>query len=369
MRINYIQISNILSFKFMREISEAEKVIFDGGLNIIIGENGSGKSTILEVINFFFRRVIYRQFNINIESFERRRDINASERRQILTPINHPNFSNFRLDPNWDSENEEQRIRIEIQLDEIDKQNINNIKQNYEKISNITNEYSIHSSVVSDQKIDTCVIDIVLQRESGSFSINSSDNLEDCGFSYLINYHFFREAILLHNYLNPGEVIPPLFDSFTLISSYRNYSAFQPSVSLGSAPAAQQIHQIRLQDHSRSLNASDSSEPSIFGLVRLQLAERHFGLMARGGSPEEREAEANNAPFIVLINDRLRIVNLRCQIQLSDMRMWHMPSNSTTPAETARSGILIALALARRRLSTWCSRPMAEANSRAASLS
>ena len=44
MRIEYLQISNILSFKYVSDITQAEKVVFDDGLNIIIGENGSGKS-------------------------------------------------------------------------------------------------------------------------------------------------------------------------------------------------------------------------------------------------------------------------------------------------------------------------------------
>ena len=66
MRIDFLQVSNVLSFKFVPDIAEAEKVTFDDGLNIIIGENGAGKSTLLEIINFLFRRVIYRQFNLRV---------------------------------------------------------------------------------------------------------------------------------------------------------------------------------------------------------------------------------------------------------------------------------------------------------------
>lgn len=322
MRIDFIQVSNVLSFKFVADITEAQKIIFDDGLNIIIGENGAGKSTLLEIINFLFRRVIYRQFNLNRDLFDRRRAITVNDRRQVLTPTNEQSFGGFRLEPNWDSEAQEQRIRISLQLDEIDRENIRNIRAHFENITSATSTYSPHAVALTDHQHDTSVVDVVLQREAGTFSVHFPMNAQDFGFTYLADYHFFKEAISLHNYLHPEEAIPPLFESFTLISSYRNYHAFQASISLGSAPAAQQIQQIRSQDYNRSLNASDSNEPPIFGLVRLQVAERHFGMMAEAKSLADREAEANSLPFMTSINERLRIVNLRCQIQLIDMRTW-----------------------------------------------
>ncbi len=322
MKIDYLQVSNILSFKFAPDIAQAQKIVFDNGFNIIIGENGAGKSTVLEIINFLFRRVIYRQFNLNRELFERRRAATVNDRRQVLTPANQQDIGGFRLEPNWDSEGQEQRIRIALQLDDLDKVNILNIRVHFNNIMRTTSMYSPHAVALTDQTHDTCVIDVMLHRETGTFSVSVPMNAQDFGFTYLTDYHFFKEAISLHNYLHPEEAISPLFESFTLISSYRNYHAFQPSISFAAAPAAQQIQQIRSQDYSRSLNASDSNEPPIFGLVRLQVAERHFGLMTEAKSLEEREVEANNVSFIASINERLRIVNLRCQIQLIDMRTW-----------------------------------------------
>lgn len=322
MKIEFIQISNILSFKFISDISEAQKITFDDGLNIIIGENGSGKSTALEVINFLFKRVLYRQFNVNQDLFSRRTQIAANERQQVIQPANQQAFSGFRLDPNWDTEDRPQVIRLSVGLDEIDKKNIENIRKHYADISHAINAYSTHNISDDGKVLDKYVVDITLDRARNRFTTSFHDGNEDFGFKYLAEYHFFKEAISIHNFLNPSSLIPTLYESFTLISSYRNYHAFQPSVSLKDEHPAQQIQKIRSQDFDRSLNASDKNEPPVFALVRLQVAEKHFGLILKDKSDEQCEAEANSLPFIQSINERLKVVNLECKIKLLDHRTW-----------------------------------------------
>ncbi|HMN15577.1 MAG TPA: AAA family ATPase [Bellilinea sp.] len=322
MRIEYLQISNILSFKYVSDIDQAEKVVFDDGLNIIIGENGSGKSTALEVINFLFRRVLYRQYSVNRDLFERRHAITADDKKQVLQPTNQRDFGEFRLEPNWDTEGLEQRIRIAVQLDEVDQGNLVNIRTHFAALTRTIATFSDHSVSDDGNNRGRYVIDVILNRSTRAFSVQQQSDGNDFGFIYLTDYNFFKEAILLHNTLNVGSTIPPLFESFTLISSYRNYHAFQPSISLGSASASQQIQQIRSQDYNRSLNTSDTSEPPIFALVKLQVAERHFGLMPEAKTLDEREQEANDLPFIRSINERLRVVNLRCRIRLLNLQTW-----------------------------------------------
>ncbi|MEQ9146348.1 MAG: AAA family ATPase [Parvibaculaceae bacterium] len=321
MRIEYLQISNILSFKYVADINQAEKIAFDDGLNIIIGENGSGKSTALEVINFLFRRVIYRQYNVNRELFGRRRTITANDMKQVLQPANQNDLGGFRLEPNWDTESQEQRIRIAVQLDEIDQGNLANIRNHFAALTRTIEIFSGHSVSDDGNSQGKYVVDVFLDRSTNSFSVEQSEGA-DFGFAYLTDYNFFKEAVLLHNALNAESAIPQLFESFTLITSYRNYHAFQPSISLSKAPASQQIQQIRSQDYDRSLNASDTNEPPIFALVRLQVAERHFELISGAKTQDECEQEANSLPFIKSINERLRVVNLRCQIRLLDLRTW-----------------------------------------------
>jgi len=80
MIIKELQISNILSFKYFDNILEATKIEFDGDLNIFIGENGSGKSTALEVINFIFKKVLFTQFNVNQDLYSRKSTLTGPDR-------------------------------------------------------------------------------------------------------------------------------------------------------------------------------------------------------------------------------------------------------------------------------------------------
>jgi predicted ATPase len=322
MRIEYLQISNVLSFPYNADVGLAEKIEFDDGLNIIIGENGSGKSTALEVVNFLFRRVIYRQFSFNSDLFGRRSTLTLDNRRQVLQPTNHSSINGFRLDANWDSEDQEQRIRIAVRLDAIDRQNITNIRSYFAELTRTFSSYSNHSVNVDGADRDVYIIDVILNRAANNFSVQLQGEGHDFGFTYLTDYHFFREAISLHNALTRAEPIPPLYESFTLISSYRNYHAFQPSISLSGAPASQQIQDIRNQDFNRSLNATDSNEPPVFALVRLRVAERHFNLVSEAKDLAQCEQEANDLPFVKSVNERLSVINLRCQIKLLDQRTW-----------------------------------------------
>ncbi|MCY4151238.1 MAG: AAA family ATPase [Aestuariivita sp.] len=322
MNIEYLQISNILSFPFHHEVKDTQKIAFDSGLNIIIGENGSDKSTALEILNFLFKRVIYRQYNMNQELFARRHSISADDRRLTLQPTNQDSFSGFRMDPNWDNESDPQRIRICLRLDEIDRTNIEKIRNNFENLNRSAQLYSTHSLIGDGEISESYVVDVNLNRESGRFEVSFPEGNQDFGYQYLSEYHFFKESISIHNWLNLNEPIPQLYESFTLISSYRNYHAFEPSVTLKDSHPAQQIQQIKSQDYDQSINVSDKSEPPIFALVRLQVAECHFNLISRNMSEDECEVEANKLPFIVSINERLKVVNLKCQIKLLDLRTW-----------------------------------------------
>ena len=269
MRINFLQISNFLSFAFEPDLSKAAKIDFYNGFNIVIGENGAGKSTVLEIINFLFRHVLFRQFALNLQPFNRRSLSTVDERRQVLTAVPQQDYSIFRLEPNWDTPNQEQRIRVSLQLDESDTDNITTILSNSETLTSVTRDFSTHGigfTAFTTTRVD---FDVIVQRETRQFIIVNGG--EDFSFSYLVNFEFFKDLIPLHNIIYPQMKITPFSESFAVISSYRNYHAFQPSISVGSSPGPQQLQQIKMQDYGRSMNSGEVGEPPIFSIVRLRV--------------------------------------------------------------------------------------------------
>ena len=322
MKIVSLQLSNILSFKYVDDVGNAERIKFDDDLNIIIGENGSGKSTALEVINFVFKRILFKQYHLNQDLYDQRGSISAEQRRQIILPANNNSFNGFRLDPNWSSEGAPQRIRIEIKLDEIDKNNIRYLQENQNIIYPWGNKYSTRGMIDLSGYGEFYTLDVTLNSQGKTFTVQPHGCSLDFGYDYLTDYNFYKETISLYNLENSDNRINALYESFTLISSYRNYHAFNTSVNLRDQTPATQIQQIRNADYQRSLNANDNSEPTIFTLVRLRVADEHFSRMSEKMSEDEREKAANELSFIIEINKRLRIVNLACKIKLLDLRTW-----------------------------------------------
>lgn len=322
MKIVSLQLSNILSFKYFDDVKNAEKVSFDDDLNIIIGENGSGKSTALEVINFLFRRVLYKQYSLNQDLYDQRSRLDVTQRRQILLPVNNSSYNGFRLDPNWNTEDHQQVIRVVIKLDEIDRKNLQYLQNKKDTLISWIDRYTTRGGNTESTYSEIYTLDITLDRNGQNFSVQTQECLQDSGFDYLTDYNFYKEAIALYNSENPENSIETLYESFTLISSYRNYHTFNISVSLRDNHPATLIQQIRSADYQRSLNVNDNSEPAIFALVRLRVAEKHFELTPQKMSDAECEAAANALPFMKEINQRLRIVNLMCKIKLLDLRTW-----------------------------------------------
>jgi len=322
MKINYIKISNILSFRYHSNIDEASPIKFNKGVNIVIGENGAGKSTALEVVNFLFKQVFLKHYIFNTDMFANRKIIDENNRRNLVKSTELHAYHSFRLEPNWDTENKPQTIRIEIELDDMDVQNITHLRSQETILENTWELYSSFPKIADFSFKRKYTVDVnLLSQKNKSYTINCIDG-EDFGFSYLVNYNFYKQLIEMHNIDNPNQEVDPLNEVFTLIGGYRNYNTFETSILLTKELAPKQLKTINDSSFIKSLNANETTEPPIFKVVRLRVADYHYNLLDEKLSKDEREIRANDLSFIKLINKNLELINLECKIALVDQQSW-----------------------------------------------
>ncbi|MFN7096736.1 MAG: AAA family ATPase, partial [Gammaproteobacteria bacterium] len=318
MKISELLISNILSYPYCENIVEATKINFDDELNIFIGENGSGKSTILEIINFIFKKVLFKQYDTNWELFDKSDSVQVNERKGILSlASSHHSYSEFRLEKNWNTQNEESKIRLTISLDELDKKNITNLIQHMARLKEFAVNYTGFFPELDINYSTQIIIDINLH-EVGNFSVTSSS--EDSGYRYLVNYNVFKKIIELYNVKNE-EKIEPLYETFTLISGYRNYHQFVKTTSLQNDVRVQ-IENINKREYAHGVNMAEEREPKIFEFIKLKIAQKHYDVIMDKKNNEQSEAHANNLPLLKSINKKLKIINLECKIRLVSQRTW-----------------------------------------------
>lgn len=322
MKIKSLQISNILTFKHEEDIALAEKISFDKDFNILIGQNGAGKSTVLEVINFVFRRVLFVPYNRNSDLYTQRSAIDVDQKRQILAKINNfQYFREFRLDRNYDFEGNSQKIRVIVEIDDIDKANIEHLQAHRDEITSIIGVYSAEQMFADGAFKNEYQIDITLDSTNKTYTVEVE---QDSGYVYLTAYNLYKEIIKIYNEEHPERTIDGLAESFALIGGYRNYNSYAPHVSLGGGnTASKQIQSIRTTEYSKSTNAAESGEPSIFGLVRLRMAERCFDLIGTKMDLAQCQTAANDLDFIKQINEKLKIINIKIEVKLVDYSSWN----------------------------------------------
>lgn len=322
MKIKSLQISNVWTFKHFEDINQAPIISFDKNFNILIGQNGAGKSTVLEVINFIFRRVLFVPYNKNQDLYGKRTTINADEKKTILKKIDNVQYyRDFRLERNYDFEDKPQKIKVIVEIDDVDRVNIKLLQDNTSKLSPIVDFYSADQMFAEGSYQNEYEIDIELNSTDKTYTVQAS---QDIGFTYLTAYNLYKEIIEIYNEDNQESQIGNLAESFALIGSYRNYNNYSTHASLGGGNTAEkQIQQIRTNEYSKSTGASESGEPAIFSLVRLRMAAECFNLIQTKKNTKECEIAANGLDFIKSINNKIKIVNLKVEIKLIDVSSWN----------------------------------------------
>ena len=316
MRVNYLQLSNILSFKYEEDINSAFKIEFDPDLNIIIGGNGSGKSTALEAMNFVFTRVLFKYCEVRDYNFS----LLGEARRSSLEIDNQSNnISGLRLQPNWNSESELQRIRVSFTLDDIDKANMSHIANNYTHIKNIFEEYSYIELPIDFMPINgdtNIVIDVILNYKKSTYDVKYTNSTSDSVQFYLKYYQAINEAIAIHNNKHADHV-KPLGSTFSMLSAFRNYNTFSLQTSLRSNSLDQ-----LLEINYRSNHDQPGSEPVIFDIVKLKLGEKYLNFLKGKNDINEAGSAVNSSKMVDRINNALKSFNLRFYIELTNLRAW-----------------------------------------------
>ena len=321
MRVNYLQLSNILSFKYEEDINNAFKIEFDPDLNIIIGGNGSGKSTALEAMNFVFTRVLFKYCEVRDYNFLLPSE--GGRKNSLVVDDRSSHASGLRLQPNWDSELEPQSIRILITLDDIDRTNINHIANNYGRIRNIFGVYSHISTpedfvpIENDMEVD---INITFNYREDRYETSYIDSVPNSVQFYLEYYQAINEAIVIHNNEHTDH-IKPLGSTFSMLSAFRNYNTFSLQTSLQSNPASQ-LREIRRDSSYRSNHDQFGSEPAIFNIVKLKLGEEYLNFLKGKKDIDEAKDSVNNLNMVNDINKKLELLNLKFYIELTDLRTW-----------------------------------------------
>ena len=320
MRVNYLQLSNILSFKYEEDINNAFKIEFDPDLNIIIGGNGSGKSTALEAMNFVFTRVLFKYCEVSDYNLLL---LNEARKSSLVVDDRSNNVSGLRLQPNWNSESKLQRIRISFTLDDIDNANMSHIANNYTHIKNIFEEYSYIKFPIDFRPINgdiKIVIDIIFNYEKSTYDVKYTDSTPDSVQFYLEYYQAINEAIAIHNNKHADHV-KPLGSTFSMLSAFRNYNTFSLQTSLQSNPVSQ-LREIRRDSSYRSNHDQSGSEPAIFNIVKLKLGEEYLNFLKGKKDIDEAKDSVNNLNMVNDINKKLELLNLKFYIELTDLRTW-----------------------------------------------
>lgn len=287
MKINSIQISNILSFKQFDNIDNSPQIKFNDGLNIIIGPNGAGKSNFLEIINLVFNNVLFSSFSFNEQVIQ---DHKLNDQVQLPNTIQIQNI-NKNLPANNKSNSNVKQIKIVIGLNNNDKENLKFLRVNLDSLNKLSQKYSNSPfalpQTITDEDIDKInEIELLIENSNKtSFNISTSfsNPIEMFVSIYLRLFNLIQYLIIINN-KEYGRSWKPLKNTFAIISGYRNYNQILSDHTVQNEQNdLQQIKQKIIQETTKS---STNEEPIVFSYVRHKLIYDYHRLRVKIGTPD-----------------------------------------------------------------------------------
>ena len=138
-KIKSIQISNILSFEHKKNIDLVNPIKFGNNLNILIGPNGAGKSNFLEIVNQIFQNILFKRGSYNENIIEA---YNRNERQDLVSALTVQQVNYGYLTKNKWSKSKTKTIKLILDLNNYDIENLKFVFNNSTKINQILNKYS-----------------------------------------------------------------------------------------------------------------------------------------------------------------------------------------------------------------------------------
>ena len=320
MKIDWIKISNVFSFKYYENIDQRPTIVFDKNLNILIGPNGSGKSNFLEIINQIFRKFFFRDCPLSLEKTIELQSLSGNDRTNQLNNITLQKNHNFQKNNNFKEKPFE--IKIRIKFSPKDRENFQFIFQHRDEIVGMLKEYY---EIGTSFQISTITEQDLTNLENLEFSISESvdprqnlrqlkisqslTEIEQFVYDYLVWFEFIQNIILIANEKLSRDW-EPLKNTFALIGSSREYQQFDKNFTVESKGESYQNLKNKLAEESTI--KIESGEPSALTYVKLKLAfeyTRIINEMARGSiSNQDDNAEEvlKDSPLFKQINTFLK---------------------------------------------------------------
>lgn len=329
MKLNYIKISNILSFNYFNNIDEANSIIFSNdstSLNIIIGPNGSGKSNLIEILNYIFTSFLYKQCQINRNKHD---DSSPTERKETIKWLNNNQYLS-RLQNNWYSQNERQDIKLSISLNRNDINNIKEIIQYKDVFEQLLQNYSnikLSPNVFNNFKFNHEINDIIIHitrvdiRNNFHIEILSHNEIKNLLLNYLQNFNLFQRIIEFYNDIEDKKIKKPFTNTFAFISCFRNYSNFNTNLS-GNQNKFNLLSSINTKVLNISSKKLNTNEPPAFEWVKQKLAFACMDLLRSQGE-QYMYKQIDKINIFKNINYYLfEFLSLSLEIEIINIEQW-----------------------------------------------
>lgn len=210
MKILSAGFSNILSFEETEDIEEIHFMRGEDLLSINIGPNGSGKTNMLETLNYLFTRIWFQSYSFDEGAIQKLESTSPPQKSSILKSA-QPSKD---LPTNWNSASKNQEIRITIEfsereLDEI--KNFINVLQSIRACSTITNSFDDLLKI----NVPTSVANIVAQNgftysrsePTQAFTLKGGSELQKFLDTYLKEFEKVTKAITMLEYFGERGLI------------------------------------------------------------------------------------------------------------------------------------------------------------------